>query len=194
MENPYASPTPSPFSDAAGAPQKMPEGQRVRGMVGHVRVLGILMIVQGILVLIMAVFLGVMAGVFPFLSTINPNQPPPPPGMIPMMIGIYGGMAAVGLICGVLNCWGGLQVMRFRQRTLGIIAVSAGATAILTCYCGFTAVALLVYGLIVLLDSSVKQAFEFGQQGYKPDQIDAMFNPWAQPSAWAAPPGGPTPL
>lgn len=194
MENPYASPSPSPFSDAANAPQGLPPGHRPRGLVGHVRVLGILMIVQGILDIIMGVFLGVMAGVFPFMATLNPNQPPPPPGMIPTMIAIYGGMAAVGLICGVLNCWAGVQMTRFRQRTLGIAAVSVGAAAIMTCYCGFTAIALLIYGLIVLLDSSVKQAFEFGVQGYKPDQIDAMFNPWAQAGAWTPPPGGPTKL
>lgn len=193
MENPYASPSPSPFSDAAGQPPGVPPGGRVRGLVGHVRVLGILMIVQGILDLLMGLLLGAMAGVFPLVSTMNPDAEPPPPGMLPFMIGIYGTMGLAGIVPGVLNIWAGVRVMKFRQRTFGIAAVSIGASAILTCYCGFTAIGLLVYGLIVLLDASVKQAFELGDQGYKPDQIDAMFNPWAQPGNWA-PPGGPAPL
>jgi hypothetical protein len=195
MENPYQSPTPNRFSDAAAPTAYQPQSPHVvRGMVGHVRVLGILMIVQGVLDLLMGLMLVAMGIGLPFLIAMDQNAANPPPPNMPLFMGaLYGGMGLFGLIPGVLNVWAGLRVFRFQQRTFGIVSISAGALSMVTCYCGFTAIGLLVYGLIVLLDASVKQAFELAQQGYTPDQIDATFNPWLAAQGVMQPPPVPPP-
>ena len=52
------------------------------------------------------------------------------------------------------------------------------ALSILTiagCYCLPTAIGLFIYGLIVLLNPSVKRAFEMGEQGYSANKIQNHF-------------------
>jgi len=68
---------------------------------------------------------------------------------------------------------------------------ASGGASVLTCNCSITAIALLIDGLIVLMDNSVKQAFELARQGYLPEQIDALFNPWATPGKLPNPAGPP---
>jgi hypothetical protein len=195
MENPYQSPTPNRFSDAAAPTAYQPPGSHVaRGMVGHVRVLGILMIVQGVLDLLMGLMLVAMGIGLPFLMSMDGNARNPPPAEMPWIFGlVYGGMGLCGVIPGILHVWAGWRVFHFQQRTFGIVSISAGALSLGTCYCGFTAIGLLVYGLIVLLDASVKQAFDLAQQGYTPDQIDATFNPWLAAQGVMQPPPVPPP-
>lgn len=151
------------------------------------------MIAQGVLSLLAGILYVAMTAIYPVMLSNADNSNGPPPETMWVFFAAYAIIGIFAILSGILNIWSGIRVMRFRQRTFGISAVSIGALAVFTCYCSLTAVALLVYGLIVLLDASVKQAFELGDQGYKPDQIDAMFNPWAQPGNWA-PPGGPAPL
>lgn len=185
MENPYAAPqspeSPSPFSDA---PAAMPQsaGPRPRGMVGHVRVLGILMIVQGVLSLMMGLFFIVMAVVMTTIVSMDPPQRAngdAPDQFIWVIGAVYGGMGLAGFVPGIFHIVGGWKGMRFRSRTTVIVALCLGALSSLTFYCAPTSLALLVYGLIVMLDGSVKEAFAYGEQGYAADQIDVMFNPWA---------------
>src|SRR5688500_6732070 len=137
MENPYASPSPSPFSDFNVPAPAPPLAQYPRGLVGHLRVLGILMIVLCVLDVLMVLMLLAFAVAFPFLlSLVNTAPNPPPPEMVYIMLAVYGGMGAVGTICGILNCWAGWQIFRSRQRVLGIVAVASGTITVLTCYCG----------------------------------------------------------
>lgn len=187
MDNPYESPTPlSKFADQPYSPTGAPSGV-VRGMVGHVRVVAILMIVQGALQLLMGL---VLAGTGVFMGVMIGNDPQfrqgqaggqPPPEWLPWLFGaVYGGIGLVALVSGILLIYGGIRGFSFRSRTLGIIAQISSLSSIFTCYCAPTAVGLLVYGLIVYLDSSVKQAFAMGEQGTSADQIDASFNPYTQ--------------
>ena len=184
MDNPYASPNPTNlFGDLS--PKGAPGGARERGLVGHVRVLGILMLVHGVLALMCGLMFVAMAVFFPMLfASIEP--PPnaragePPPEVIGwIMGGVYGGIGLITSIAGGLQIYTGYQTYLFRKRQLGIVSLILGAGASLSCYCSITAIGLLIYGLIVLLNASVKEAFELGAQGYAPDQIDAMFNPYA---------------
>ncbi len=194
MENPYASPSPSPFSDfAPGGPNMPTPGQYPRGMVGHVRVLGILMIVHGVLQALMGAMYAVMSAMFPMMAQFDAEGPQadmPFEGMQYVVMGVYIAMSLAGIVPGILGCWSGWQLTRFQGRTLGIASLGIGGVSVLTCYCSITAIALLVYGLIVLMDNSVKQAFELARQGYLPEQIDALFNPWAAPGKLPNP-GGP---
>lgn len=187
MENPYASPPPAhdwgdknPYAPLAGG--------RPRGFVGHVRVLGVLMMVQGAFDILMGLFLLGMS-VFAVVMLQNDEefkriqaQEFSPEVMSYIVGGIYGGLGLIALVVGILNAYAGWRTFRFQSRTLGIIALSGGMVTVMTCYCAPTSIALLIYGLIVYLDSSVKEAFEMGARGHTPDQIDAAFNPYMQSS------------
>jgi hypothetical protein len=181
MENPYEPPQPRPdFSDRPAPAGKIAPGQRVRGLVGHVRVLGILMIVHGSLAALFGltcVGLGVFMGI---MLTIDPNFAPqdendPPPLVMGAMVTIFGLCA---LVPGIMQIWAGIRVLRFQGRIFAIVSLFSGFATAMTCYCSITAIGLVVYGLIVMFDTSVKEAFELVEKGHKPDEVDRMFNPW----------------
>ena len=50
-----------------------------------------------------------------------------------------------------------------------------GMVSIMTCYCFPTSLALAIYGLVVLLSQPVKLAFDLGDQGYDPTEIQKAF-------------------
>jgi hypothetical protein len=151
------------------------------------------MIVQGVLDVLMGLFLVGMA-VFMVIMLQNMPQAERPSSpqmsdeaMLWFVGGMYGGMGLAALIPGILNCWAGWGVFRFKQRTLGMVSLFAGLVTVMSCYCAPTSIGLMIYGLIVLLDSSVREGFALAEQGYTADQIDAMFNPW---TGYQAPPPG----
>jgi hypothetical protein len=162
--------------------QLPPEMQR--GLVHHVTALGILTIVQGALVTMLGLVGAAMAVVMPLILKAQSGMPrrpgvqaapPMPPELEGIFLVIYGGFGAVFLAVGVLGIWAGICLMRFKSRTLGFIALSSGLIAIIGCYCLPTAIGLFVYGLIVLLNTPVKRAFEMGEQGYTAGEIQNHF-------------------
>ena len=152
-------------------------------MVNHVMPLSILMIVQGSLSALCGLGVGAMAFVMPALIKFQagmPQRPAMPPQQMPpemewIMVAMYGGAGVILLGTGILGIWGGIRIMKFRGRTLGIVALSTGLLGIFGCYCFPTAIALFIYGLIVLLNPQVKQAFEMGEQGRTSDEIRNHF-------------------
>ena len=152
-------------------------------MVHHVMALSILMIVQGSLTTLCGLGAGALALVMPAIIKAQagmPRQPgmpaqPMPPEMEWFMLAIYGGIGVVLLSTGSIGIWAGIRMMKFRGRTLGIVALSTGLLAIFGCYCLPTAIGLFIYGLIVLVNPQVKLAFEMGEQGRSPAEIQSHF-------------------
>lgn len=184
-DNPYAPPPSSSKPDHAtvgpGGEVLLPPGL-VRGLVGHVQVVGILMIVQGVLTAVYGLIMGIMGTVLPqFMQAAmqtDPNMqeaPFTPKQFGGLMMAVYLGMGIVMLILGILYIVGGMRVMQFRSRVFGIIAQGLGLGTVFGCYCLPTAVALIVYGLIVFLNQPVKIAFDLRQQGATADQIRRAF-------------------
>ncbi|MEZ6058817.1 MAG: hypothetical protein R3C19_00480 [Planctomycetaceae bacterium] len=178
--NPYASEDPSLRTPTD---IELPDGQQ-RGKVSQISTVGILMIVQGALWILCGIGGVVMAFVFPRILQEqmmnnpalqnNPNQLPPEQlGQI--MMAVYGVGGGALLLLGLLTLFSGFRIHRHRGRVLGIVTLSLGLGTILTCYCFPTALALFIYGLIVLLDRSVKKAFELGETGYSPLEIQTAF-------------------
>jgi hypothetical protein len=176
VENPYAS---SDFEEFRGQRPFGPMAPTTDpGLVGHVRVVGILSIVEGCLEALMSIFYIVLAFVMPMLiSSTNaaPQDPEAEKGLIVVTI-IYGSMGVFGLLAGILHIVGGVRMYQFRSRTLGLVSLVAGLAAVFTCYCLPTAAALAIYGLIVMLNPSVVQAFQMRDQGHSPEKILAAFN------------------
>jgi hypothetical protein len=75
----------------------------------------------------------------------------------------------------------GIRMLKFRGRTLGIVALSSGLLSIAGCYCLPTAIGLFIYGLIVLLNEPVKRAFAMGEQGRSASEIQNQFDRLLQP-------------
>jgi hypothetical protein len=133
-------------------------------MVKQVRVVGVLMIVQGALECLLGL-LYVASG--PIVrSAIQRGDNPafsglPRTGALPfhvvmMLIGV------AALAAGGIKIVGGVMALKFRSRMLAMVALLTSAISLLTCYCAPTAAAVLIYGLIVLLNVDVARAFETG--------------------------------
>lgn len=177
MENPYQSPESLPgLSEAqAGTPfaDHIPGGRA-----SHVPIIAILMMVQGGFELLYAVLLFVMGVVMPMAMAKAPPGPPAAQGPSPLVMasligGVYLALGAALLIAGVLKLTAGFRNYRYRGRTLGIVALFSGLVTLFGCYCFPTALALLIYGLIVYFDRQTVYAFQLGAQGQTPEQIKA---------------------
>lgn len=174
QENPFRDldPAQNPYANFSTSASAGTSSSLAGGLISHVRIVSILMIVQGSLVVLLGIFMAVMGFVMPAIMQADPNfanTPNAPPMWI--FPTIYGGLGFMLLVVGVLNILAGIRNYRFRSRGLGITAMSMGMAAALTCYCAPTAIGLLIYGLIVYLNPQVAAAFALAQQGYTPDQI-----------------------
>ena len=187
--NPYQ-PGTDPSAMDMDQPLHLPDGQR-RGMVGQTTVLGVLMIVQGILNSLAGVAAGFYAFFMPQIMTEmradmakqaagngggNGAAPPPLPENFEQMFLIGGSVFAVALLfLGILSIFGGIGVMRLERRGLAITSLCLGMLTIATCYCFPTSLALGIYGLILLLNQPVMQAFSLRAEGYPVRRIQAAF-------------------
>lgn len=174
--NPYAAPA---ASAAAGA-TTAGDGVAGPGLVRHVLPVAILMIVQGSLELLMAVMFVALTVAVPFMfpdgGAAQELRAGPPPGVFKsLMMAAYGVMGAGGLIAGVLHVTAGVFGLRFRRRTLGIVALTVGMASITTIYCAPTAIGLAIYGLITYFNPAVVAAFALGDAGVPPSDIRARF-------------------
>lgn len=145
-----------------------------RGLVRHVMPVAILMIIQGALETMFAILVLTAAVVLPrVLADVDNEQAPA--GVRWLMMIAYGVMGAGGLLAGILHLAGGISGLMFRRRMLGVVALAAGMASIFTCYCGPTAIALGIYGLITYLNPAVISAFALGDAGVPAAEIRARY-------------------
>jgi hypothetical protein len=172
-DNPYQSPKSEPpsgppqwsgdFSDAAAH-----AAGADRGLIGHVPVIALLLIVQGVLELLFCTLgIGFLSLVF-----FGPKQD------LEAFRGLGILMAAISaptLISGVLRIFAGIFNLRFRHRGLGIAALLVGLVTMMTGYCAPTAIALAVYGLVVYFNEPVMMAFRLGDSGRPTSEIRSAY-------------------
>jgi len=171
-DNPYESaqggqsPPPkwsSDFSDAAAH-----AAGADRGLIGHVPIIALLLIAQGILELLFCT-LG-----FGFLSLVY---------FVPQKeletfrgLGILlAAISAPTLISGLLRIAAGIFNFRYRRRGLGITALLFGLVTMMTAYCAPTAIALAVYGLVVYFNEPVMMAFRMGDSGRPISEVRSAY-------------------
>ena len=155
MTNPYESP-----SDVRHEMSASPGQPVATGLVGHVKVVAILMIVQAVLEILMGLLLialGVFMNVIFEAQQMQVRQAPAPPVWIFTLI--YGGLGILVLVSGILLLMAAIKNLKYRGRTLGIVALGCAAISLFTCYCAPTAIGLMIYGLIVYLNQDVARAF-----------------------------------
>ncbi len=66
---------------------------------------------------------------------------------------------AVVFILAVLKIVAGVSNYRYRNRTLGIVALAVAPLSTLTVFCLPTAILIMVYGLVVYLNADAKHVF-----------------------------------
>lgn len=179
--NPYASEFGS--SMRAGGDIPAGAGQR-RGMIGHVPVLGVMMIVQGALELVMGLSVAGYAVFMPqFMQELRneavkqggPGAAAPVP--MPTWVSIAGVTMAIAiLLVSAMTIYSGINLLRLRGRLVAMLTLGAGLALVFTCYCFPTALALAIYGLITLLDPAVKQGFELRAQGHSVEDVKRWFS------------------
>jgi hypothetical protein len=142
-------------------------------MVGQVKIVGILMMVNGLTVALMG---GLYIAVGSFMMAAMPGPPAggggPPPELFLI---IYGVLGAVTALVGIFNVVAGYRVMTMRNRVLGLVALFSNLIAMMTCYCAPTAIGMMVYGLIVLFQPDVARAFEMVARGATPEEAVRRF-------------------
>ncbi|TWT82200.1 hypothetical protein CA13_36610 [Planctomycetes bacterium CA13] len=181
-QNPY-SPAQDPSVVVSSSPGNLSDVVS-RGMVGQVQILGVLMIVQGILMALMAVGIAFYAFFMPSMleamqqqaAAQGGNAPTPmPPEFGPMMM--IGGSILGTLIfaLGAATVYCGFRTTQFRNRMLSMVVLCAGLLTAFTCYCLPTQLALVIYGLIVLLNGPVVEAFRFVDQGHSARDVQSAY-------------------
>ena len=109
-------------------------------MVNQVKVVAILMIVNGALVSFMGLFYTAMG---PLMCTVISLAPPggaggPKPDekvAITAISGIYVVIGLPTLACGLLNIVAGIRSLSFRNRILALVALFSNIGTVFTCYC-----------------------------------------------------------
>jgi hypothetical protein len=145
-------------------------------MASHIKVVAILMLVQGALEVLMG---GVFAAMGPVMFGLMKWTSGARGGTSSssefwsagVMSGIYLLMGLPVLAVGIFRIVAGVRNLGYKNRTMGIVALAAGAVSVMTCYCLPTSIGLMVYGLVVYLDQQSQRAFALGEQGRPPDGI-----------------------
>lgn len=182
----------------------LPSGPMIdRGYVMHVPVFGILLSVQGVLQCLMGAYMGFMGVMMPQLMQQQPNNPFGPQQQLPpnfpmdpesFFLLIFAVMGAINFLPGLLAIIAGIKAYGYQSRTMAIVAVSFNLLTCLGCYCGLTALPLFIYGLIVLLNGPVTEAFRMRAGGLSKEAIQRHFTgvvPLQQTQT--PPPGSPPP-
>ncbi len=168
--NPYAALPPQETTDQLVHPDYAP-------MVNQVLVLGILQIAVGVLELVVGggmVFLGF------FMNTVFEAQQAegidPPPELMEWWISgfywVFGGFIA---LFALLRIGSGLASFWFRGRVWMLVSVSVGLASAMTCYCAPFSIGLFIYGLILMLNPGVSQAYRMAREGLSPGEIKQLF-------------------
>jgi hypothetical protein len=190
-DNPFRDPPENPFAaNSLGDPRGHQEFQlppdQPRGKINQVLILGILMSVNGGLLLLLGIGLLFGAVMMPEILKNNPafennpafrndpNMPDPEQfaQMLTLGYGIAGGLLS---IIGLMNLVSGIMLTRFKGRIFAFVSLSVGLLTMLGVWCIPTAIGLFVYGLIVLLDRSVRIAFQCSARGHTPAEIQQAF-------------------
>lgn len=164
-------------------PIQLAEGQS-RGMVTHVPVLGVLMMVQGGLMILLGIYYLGFALVFPEALEAQFKQNPAfqnnpqftPQQLESLAMSFCIGFGVVSTVLGLVTLYSGFSVFRYRGRTLGLVTLFGMFFTLCGCYCFPTGLALAIYGLIVLFNRPVAEAFVLGAKGYSGKEVQAAFN------------------
>jgi len=161
----------------------------------QIKIVAILLIVEGSLEVLVGLFLAAMG---PLMMSIIRSAPPPSSGGAPppppeLFGAIYVVMGLVTLVGAILKIVAGARNVKYRSRTLGFIALGSALLSFASCYCMPTALALAIYGIIVYVNDRSARAFQLGDSGMSADEIIANIEGTAPGYGYPPPPPPPYP-
>ena len=143
---------------------------RASSKVMQVTTLAVLMIIQGALEALIGLVLLVMG---PAMLSTMPSMSRSDQEALGIMSAVFIILGLLILLTAGLKIVAGIKNLKYRGRSLGMAALISSIVSMMTGYCAPTAIALVIYGLIIYLDNDVRRAFEMGEQGVPPEQIKA---------------------
>ncbi len=169
----YPPPTNPPHSSYPPGYQGYPpygRAPRASSKVLQVTTLAILMIIQGALEALIGLILLVMG---PAMLSTKPTMPRSEQEAVGIMSAVFIILGVLVLLTAGLKIVAGIKNLKYRGRALGMAALISSIVTMMTGYCAPTAIALVIYGLIIYLNDDVRRAFDMGEQGVPPEQIKA---------------------
>ncbi len=165
--------TPNPYATSSAEHQSHDSRGPTGTFVRQVRIVAILMIIQGILELLFSIYFLVMGFVLPQILAQQPNQMPVAQQemMTTFFFGYFVLGGATALLVGLLRIPAGIMGLMFRGRVFGIVSLLAGILVFVTVYCMPTSIAVCVYGCIVYFNRDVANAFRMKKQGRTTEDI-----------------------
>lgn len=168
----------------------------------HIKIVAVLLIVQGGLEVAMGLFYAVVG---PIMMDVMSTMPAssggaPPPASPELMGGLYIGIGLAAIAAGAFKVVAGIFNLKLRGRVLSYVAIGTGLLSSLACYCAPTAIGLAIYGLIVLLSAKSGEAFAYVEGGMTPtdalNRVDGLVPAGAAGNdGWPpAPPPPPPPM
>jgi hypothetical protein len=149
-------------ADGFGQPMCRACARRLLGgrFVSQVPALGIVMMIHGAMILSLGILLVVYGLFFAAATYDTPNELAAPTELIAQLV--VSSMVGIGLLHflpGVLQIVAGWRTRTYRSRGFAIAALGAGLLAMVGCYCAPTSIAMLIWGLVVLLGKDVVARF-----------------------------------
>jgi hypothetical protein len=144
-------------------------------MVGQVKVVAILMIVNGALVLLVGIALSVLGAAI-LVGVRQPQGAVVRPGEVAgvqIVSAVYIVLGLLVLTAGACNIMAGVGSLRFRGRGLALTALFFNIIPLITLWCAPTCLGVMIYGLIVMFNREVAEAFRLAAEGMPADEIMA---------------------
>lgn len=137
------------------------------GKVTQLPWLGGFLIAHGVLTLLASLFFVFYTVFFSVLDdeVFDGAGTPPPGAGMELIAALYGFMALLHVVPGVMQLIAARNVFKRKNRIFVFVALGSTVLTLLPGCCAPTAIALLIYGLIVLLDHAVAGAFDRPSDG-----------------------------
>lgn len=153
-----AHPVPSSYPETAGFRDLGPAAASGPGLINQLGVLGVLLIVQAVLELLLGLMLVGTGAMFYFVADVKKMLGP----------GFGAAVAAGGAFIVVIACLrlaAGVATLSGQGRMFAIVVLLFGLATVPTTYCAPTSIALAIYGLWVLVNEAVIEAYGMAQRG-----------------------------
>ena len=178
-ENPFESPQPDEAKSSETFDYQHDGSGRT--FVRQVSVVASLMIVQGALMVLFALFCAGYALFVDNIETLLPAQEQAefrkalPEGQRVILTSMFGLIGGASGILSILFITAGCMNLGLHYRGFGIATLLMGLGTMLTCYCAITGVPLTIYGLIIYFNPAVGEAFRMRKSGMTKQEVLATF-------------------
>lgn len=174
--NPYPSQPPfNPYGEAQTTNYGMQGNYRSPGLVGHVLVIGILQIVLGVLEVLMTAMMVFYSAILPSIAASQKSGAQEVAMMNMVSQFLIGFSIALGILA-LLRIMTGVCCLFMKHRVATIVSLIIGFATSLTFYCAPFAIGVGVYGLIVMFNREVGEAYRLVASGHGVNAVKDYFS------------------